>query len=110
MGHNRRLTRQPSRRGIVFPLLALALSWLDHFDPDLIGLNGDAASIASAFTQLRLGHPLALEPLSGEASLYTADHAVLVPAFTADNLAHVARTGIRPDPWSNDLQLFGKGG
>jgi protein SCO1/2 len=85
--------------------------WLDQFNPGFIGLTGDSASIAYAFTQLRLGHPMAPERVAGDSSLYTVNHTVLVLAFTPDNLAHVAYpTGIRPDQWANDLRLLVKGG
>ena len=86
-------------------------AWLDHFNPSFIGLTGDSASIAYAFTQLRLGHPMAPETVAGDPSLYTVNHTVLVLAFTADNLAHVAYpAGIRPAQWANDLQILVKGG
>jgi protein SCO1/2 len=86
-------------------------TWLDHFNPDFIGLTGDSASIAYAFTQLRLGHPMSPQPVAGDSSLYTVNHTVLVLAFTPDNLAHVAYpTGIRSDEWANDLRLLLKGG
>jgi protein SCO1/2 len=86
-------------------------TWLDHFDPRFIGLTGDSASIAYAFTQLRLGHPLEPTPVQGRADAYTINHTVIVLAFTTDNLAHVAYpTGIRPDQWARDLEQLVKGG
>jgi protein SCO1/2 len=90
---------------------AVIRSWLDHFNPGFIGLTGDSASIAYAFTQLRLDHPMAPERVASNPSLYTVNHTVLVLAFTPDNLAHVAYpTGIRPDQWADDLRLLVKGG
>jgi len=90
---------------------AVVRAWLDHFNPGFIGLTGDSASIAYAFTQLRLGHPMAPQPVAGDTSRYTVNHTVLVLAFTADDLAHVAYpTGIRPDQWANDLRLLVKAG
>ena len=84
-------------------------SWLDKFDPRFIGLTGDSASIAWAFTQLRLGHPM--EPVQADTGLYTIAHIALVLAFTSDNLAHVAYPlGIPKDAWTNDLKLLAKGG
>jgi protein SCO1 len=86
-------------------------TWLDHFDHRFIGLTGDSASVAYAFTQLRLGHPMAPVPASADSSVYTINHTVLVLAFTSDNLAHVAYpSGIGPDQWANDLKLLVKGG
>lgn len=85
--------------------------WLDHFDPRFIGLTGDSASIASAFTQLRLGHPAAPVAASSDSSVYTVNHTVVVLAFTTDNLAHVAYpSGVRVDDWAKDLALLAKGG
>lgn len=90
---------------------AVVRAWLDHFDQRFIGLTGDSASIASAFTQLRLGHPMAPVPIQGDSTVYTVNHTVLVLAFTADNLAHVVYpSGIRPDQWAEDLKLLVKGG
>jgi protein SCO1 len=83
--------------------------WLDHFDRRFIGLTGDSASIASAFTQLRMGHPMAPVPVSDDGSQYTINHTVVVLAFTADNLAHVAYpSGIRVDDWVKDLAILAK--
>jgi protein SCO1/2 len=85
-------------------------SWLDHFDHRFIGLTGDSASIAWAFTQLRLGHPMAPVPVRGDSGVYTVNHTVLVLAFTGDNLAHVAYpSGIRVDDWVKDLTHLAKG-
>lgn len=90
---------------------AVIRTWLDHFDQRFIGLTGDSASIASAFTQLRLGHPMAPVPVQTDSSVYTINHTVLVLAFTTDNLAHVVYpSGIRPDQWASDLKLLLKGG
>jgi protein SCO1/2 len=84
-------------------------TWLDHFDRRFIGLTGDSASIASAFTQLRLGHPMAPARLSADSSVYTINHTVVVLAFTTDNLAHVAYpSGIRADDWAKDLAILAK--
>ncbi len=84
-------------------------AWLNHFDAGFIGLTGDSASIASAFTQLRLGHPMAPVPLLGGSAAYTINHTVVVLAFTTDNLAHVAYpSGIRPDDWARDLSILAK--
>jgi protein SCO1 len=84
-------------------------AYLDHFDPRFIGLTGDSASIASAFTQLRLGHPMAPVPTES-AGGYTVNHTVVVLAFTTDNLAHVAYpSGIRAEDWARDLARLAKG-
>ena len=84
-------------------------AWLDHFDRRFIGLTGDSASIASAFTQLRLGHPMAPLPASSNSTDYTINHTVVVLAFTTDNLAHVAYpSGIRADDWAKDLAILAK--
>lgn len=84
-------------------------AYLDHFDPGFIGLTGDSASIASAFTQLRLGHPAVPVPAEAAGS-YTVNHTVVVLAFTTDNLAHVAYpSGIRVDDWVRDLARLAKG-
>jgi len=86
-------------------------AWLDHFDRRFIGLTGDSASIAYAFTQLRLGHPMEPASVQDRADAYTINHTVIVLAFTTDNLAHVAYpAGIRADQWARDLQLLLKGG
>jgi protein SCO1/2 len=86
-------------------------TWLDHFDPRFIGLTGDSASIAYAFTQLRLGHPMEPAPVRDGGDAYTINHTVIVLAFTKDNLAHVAYpTGIRADQWAKDLELLVNGG
>jgi protein SCO1 len=83
-------------------------AYLDHFDSRFIGLTGDSASIASAFTQLRLGHPT--EPVPAASSNYTVNHTVVVLAFTTDNLAHVAYpSGIKVDDWARDLSQLAKG-
>lgn len=83
--------------------------WLDHFDPRFIGLTGDSASVAYAFTQLRIGQPMAPVPVSDDGSQYTINHTVVVLAFTADNLAHVAYpSGIRADDWAKDLAILAK--
>ncbi len=80
---------------------AITRAWLDHFDPRFIGLTGDSASIASAFTQLRLGMPMAPAAVRMDSSRYTINHTVVVLAFTTDNLAHVAYpSGIRAEAWA----------
>lgn len=82
--------------------------WLDHFDQRFIGLRGDSASIASAFTQLRLGqaqHEAGAD--STDKSAYSIGHAAIVLAFGTDNLAHVVYPfGIRQADWSRDLTLL----
>ncbi|MEO8138915.1 MAG: SCO family protein [Gemmatimonadota bacterium] len=84
-------------------------AWLDHFDRRFVGLTGDSASVASAFTQLRLGHPMAPLPASSDSTSYTINHTVVVLAFTTDNLAHVAYpSGIRADDWGKDLAILAK--
>jgi protein SCO1/2 len=88
---------------------AVTRAYLDHFDHRFIGLVGDSASIASAFTQLRLGHPMAPVPADSDSG-YTVNHTVVVLAFTTDNLAHVAYpSGIRVDDWARDLARLVKG-
>ncbi len=85
-------------------------TWLNHFDPRFIGLTGDSASIASAFTQLRLGMPMVPVPVNSDSGRYTINHTVVVLAFTTDNLAHVAYpSGIRADAWASDLATLAKG-
>jgi protein SCO1/2 len=80
-------------------------AWLDHFDQRFIGLRGDSASVASAFTQLRLGQTVH-EP-GVDTTRYTVGHAAIVLAFTTDNLAHVVYPfGIRQADWSKDLTLL----
>jgi protein SCO1/2 len=89
---------------------AVVRTWLDHFDRRFIGLTGDSASIAYAFTQLRLDHPMAPVPVQADANVYTINHTVVVLAFTTDNLAHVAYpSGIRADDWAKDLAILAKG-
>ncbi len=81
--------------------------WLDHFDSRFIGLTGDSASVAYAFTQLRIGQPMAPVPVSDDGAQYTINHTVVVLAFTTDNLAHVAYpSGIRADDWAKDLAIL----
>jgi protein SCO1/2 len=80
-------------------------TWLDHFDQRFIGLRGDSASVASAFTQLRLGQSIH-EP-GVDSARYTVGHAAIVLAFSTDNLAHVVYPfGIRQADWSKDLTLL----
>ena len=83
-------------------------TWLDHFDQRFIGLRGDSASVASAFTQLRLGqaqHEAGAD--STDKSTYSIGHAAIVLAFGTDNLAHVVYPfGIRQADWSKDLTLL----
>jgi protein SCO1/2 len=80
-------------------------TWLDHFDRRFIGLRGDSASVASAFTQLRLGQTVH-EP-GADTTRYTVGHAAIVLAFSTDNLAHVVYPfGIRQSDWSKDLTLL----
>jgi protein SCO1/2 len=84
-------------------------AWLNHFDSRFIGLTGDSASIASAFTQLRLGHPAEPAPVQGDSTAYTINHNVVVLAFTTDDLAHVAYpSGIHPEQWASDLRALVK--
>ncbi len=83
-------------------------TWLNHFDDRFIGLRGDSASIASAFTQLRLG-PAMREPGvdSTNPGRYTVGHSAIVLAYGSDNLAHVVYPfGIRQADWSKDLTLL----
>lgn len=82
--------------------------WLDHFDQRFIGLRGDSASVASAFTQLRLGQAQhEAGPDSTDTSTYNIGHAAIVLAFGTDNLAHVVYPfGIRQADWSKDLTLL----
>ena len=83
-------------------------TWLDSFDPRFIGLTGDSASIAWAFTQLRLGHPS--DPVRVDSGVYTVAHAALVLAFSRDDLAHVVYPfGIPRDAWERDLRLLARG-
>ncbi len=85
-------------------------AYLDHFDRRFVGLTGDSASIAYAFTQLRLGHPMPPDAVTGEPGTYTINHNVAVFAFTTDNLAHVAYlSGFTPDQWLHDLTLLADG-
>lgn len=83
-------------------------TWLDHFDRRFIGLRGDSASVASAFTQLRLGqaqHEAGAD--STDQRSYNVGHAAIVLAFGTDNLAHVVYPfGIRQADWSKDLTLL----
>jgi protein SCO1 len=80
-------------------------TWLNHFDQRFIGLRGDSATVASAFTQLRLGQTIH-EP-GADTTRYTVGHAAIVLAFTTDNLAHVVYPfGIRQADWSKDLTLL----
>jgi protein SCO1/2 len=80
-------------------------TWLNHFDQRFIGLRGDSATVASAFTQLRLGQTIH-EP-GVDSTRYTVGHAAIVLAFTTDNLAHVVYPfGIRQADWSKDLTLL----
>jgi protein SCO1/2 len=84
---------------------AVIRTWLDHFDQSFIGLRGDSASVASAFTQLRLGQTIH-EP-GADSTRYTVGHAAIVLAFTTDNLAHVVYPfGIRQADWAKDLTLL----
>ncbi len=83
--------------------------WLDHFDQRFIGLRGDSASVASAFTQLRLGQTMreAAGPDTTDTSVYNIGHAAIVLAFGTDNMAHVVYPfGIRQADWSKDLTLL----
>jgi protein SCO1 len=89
---------------------AVTRAWLNHFNSRFIGLTGDSASIASAFTQLRLGMPMAPVPVKTDSGGYTINHTVVVLAFTTDNLAHVAYpSGISADAWARDLAILAKG-
>lgn len=80
-------------------------TWLDHFDQRFIGLRGDSASVASAFTQLRLGQTV--HEAGTDSTRYTVGHSAIVLAFSTDNLAHVVYPfGIRQADWSKDLTLL----
>lgn len=85
-------------------------TWLNHFDDRFIGLRGDSASVASAFTQLRLGpamHEAGPDSLAPNPIQYTIGHAAIVLAYGTDNLAHVVYPfGIRQADWSKDLTLL----
>jgi protein SCO1 len=83
-------------------------TWLNHFDDRFIGLRGDSASVASAFTQLRLGQAMR-EPGadSTNKAKYTIGHSAIVLAYGTDNLAHVVYPfGIRQADWTKDLTLL----
>lgn len=85
-------------------------TWLNHFDQRFIGLRGDSADVAAAFTQLRLG-PATREAGADSAApnpvLYTVGHAAIVLAYGTDDLAHVVYPfGIRQADWSKDLTLL----
>jgi protein SCO1/2 len=80
-------------------------AWLDHFDKSFIGLYGDSASVASAFTQLRLGG--SMREAGADSANYSIGHAAVVLAFTPDNLAHVIYPfGVRQADWARDLKLL----
>lgn len=83
-------------------------TWLNHFDDRFIGLRGDSASVAAAFTQLRLGPTMREAGAdSTDKTRYTIGHAAIVLAFGTDNLAHVVYPfGIRQADWSKDLTLL----
>ncbi|MFN8653386.1 MAG: SCO family protein [Gemmatimonadales bacterium] len=85
-------------------------TWLNHFDDRFIGLRGDSASVASAFTQLRLGPAMreaGPDSTAPNPVQYTIGHSAIVLAYGTDNLAHVVYPfGIRQADWSKDLTLL----
>ncbi len=85
-------------------------TWLNHFDDRFIGLRGDSATVASAFTQLRLGPTVreaGADSTAPNPVQYTIGHAAIVLAYGTDNLAHVVYPfGIRQADWSKDLTLL----
>ena len=77
--------------------------WLDHFDPDFIGLTGDSATIARAQEAMNLPPSVVEPPAPGDTS-YTVGHSAVIVAFTADNESHVLYpTGTRQEDWAHDL-------
>lgn len=85
-------------------------TWLNHFDDRFIGLRGDSATVASAFTQLRLGQAMreaGPDSTAPNPVRYTIGHSAIVLAYGTDNLAHVVYPfGIRQADWSKDLTLL----
>jgi protein SCO1/2 len=78
-------------------------AWLDHFDPDFIGMTGDSAVIATAEQALQLA-PAVVERAAPGDTGYTVGHSSLVVAFTPDNLARVVYPyGTRQEDWVHDL-------
>jgi protein SCO1 len=78
-------------------------SWLDHFDPDFIGLTGDSATIARAQEAMNLPTSVVERPAPGDSN-YTVGHSAVIVAFTADNASHVIYpTGTRQEDWAHDL-------
>lgn len=78
-------------------------SWLDHFDPEFIGLRGSFDEINRMQTTMGLPPAQRGEPdsLTGN---YLVGHAASVVAFTPDGLAHVVYPfGTRQADWAHDL-------
>lgn len=69
-------------------------TWLNHFDPNFIGLTGSEAALQAA--QVAAQVPFSKGNPDG--------HAAFVLAYTTDNLAHVIYpAGISETDWVHDL-------
>jgi protein SCO1/2 len=90
---------------------AVLRTWLNNFDPRVIGLTGTDQQVQSA--ERAAAVPLAVpdpgNPLPNNDG-YSVDHAAQVEVFTTDNLAHVEYpSGYKAADWINDLPKLVKG-
>jgi protein SCO1/2 len=82
-------------------------SWLDHFDKRFIGLTGSDAAIEAA--QISANIAPAKKSAVRSDGAYEVGHAVVVLAYTKDNLAHVIYpVGVKEDDWAHDLPFLAK--
>jgi protein SCO1/2 len=81
---------------------AAVREFLDHFDPEFIGLTGTPSELEAA--QLATGVPVAFAEPADEDGDYLVGHASQIVAYTPDDLAHVVYPfGIRQQDWVHDL-------
>ncbi len=79
--------------------------WLDHLDPDFIGLTGTEAQITAAQEQAGLFPAIPGRPDSTGG--YTVGHAAQVLAFTPDDSLRVLYSfGTRQQDWAHDLPML----
>lgn len=75
--------------------------WLDHFDPDFIGLTGSEEQILAFHEQLSLPAPKTSDLGDGD---YAVSHAAFVFAYTTDDKASlVMPSGFQQEDWLHDL-------
>lgn len=77
-------------------------SWLDNFDPSIVGLTGDPQVLADL--QRNIGTTPAIAEAPDADGDYLVGHSTAVFLITGDDRAHLAYpTGTRQEDWVHDL-------